>query len=402
MEDKENTNNNSLSTNMLRTLKLKTLAGISSIMITSNETTTGNDIKLKLCEGTCLTSHDILLVKDGKEIKSDALVNDHLDKLNHDKDNDNDKKKADDTAVIFALLRSTSTSKADLVIKNKNENKSYNLSFQVNMKIFQLRKEISKISGIKPPALRMILGSRVLKDEGIIGDYLLSEKKRMNKQTVIQISRIIDITHDVDIKIHFPNKSILEFSMEVGVAISTARQILAQRFFMPLNVPLEIYLDKQYQNKLDYSRSLLDYGIYPIPGKKTTVDLYIKVYDGKVNNKTSLEDMLDNLINDISSSMKTKVSKAKKISESKNATLSATNVLTKITTSASTSSVSSKKPSKGGLFSSMRRGFLSKSKKNDDSIITKEDDTPIKIKKMSNVTKQVNTLLFDEQISDEN
>ena len=382
--------------------RIKTLAGITSIMITNE--TVGIEIKEKVCSGTSLTIDDILLVQNGREIKDNHKVTISVSKSHISHNNVNDKKKVD--TFIFAIIRSTSTRKANLVIKNKNENKSYNLSFQMNMKIFQLRKEISKLAGIRTTALRMIIGSRVLKDECILGDYILSAAKKNNVQkqaVVIQISRIIDITQDADIKIHFPNKSILEFSMEVGVAISTARQILAQRFYMPLDVPLEIYLDKQYQNKLDYSRSLLDYGIYPMAGKKTIVDLYIKVYDG--NNKMpldSLDNMLDCLIHDISSSMKAekKTSKAMKLQSAlKTTTTLSANAST---TQATTSSVPSKKPSsKGGLFSSMRRGFLSNKKDsikkdNDDCIITKDDATPIKIQKMSNVTKQVNTLLFDK------
>jgi hypothetical protein len=406
------------------TLRIKTLAGITSIMV-NNNMITGLKIKEMLCYNTCLLSDDLLLIKDGKEIHNDDIVHLHTKTTassqisnNDDNNNDNnhdyndidkthDKKKKIET-FIFALIRSTSTSKAELVIKNKNENKSYNLLFQANMKIFQLRKEISKLSGIRSTALRMILGSRVLKDEGILGDYILSavtkkNKVSVDKQLVIQVSRIIDITQDVDIKVHFPNRSLLEFSMEVGVPMSTARQILSKRFFLPLDLPLEIFLDKQYRNKVDYSRSLIDYGIYPTPGKPTCVDLYIKVYDG-MNNKKAPLNLLDALINDISSTFKTtkKTSKSKQRQLSTDATSSATPSVATI----ASSTIPSKK-SRGGLFSSMKRGFLSNNKKDtikkeDDCIINKEDDTPMKIKKMSNVTKQVlmmseNTLNFDDR-----
>jgi hypothetical protein len=190
--------------------------------------------------------------------------------------------------------------------------------------------------------------------------------------------------------------------MEVGVPMSTARQILSKRFFLPLDLPLEIFLDKQYRNKVDYSRSLIDYGIYPTPGKTTCVDLYIKVYDG-MNNKKAPLNLLDALINDISSTFKTtkKTSKSKQRQQSTDATSSATPSVATI----ASSTIPSKK-SRGGLFSSMKRGFLSNNKKDtikkeDDCIINKEDDTPMKIKKMSNVTKQVlmseNTLNFDDR-----
>ena len=404
------------------TLRIKTLAGITSIMV-NNNMITGLKIKEMLCYNTCLLSDDLLLIKDGKEIHNDDIVHlhtkttassqisnndDNNNDNNHDDDNDkNHHKKKKIETFIFALIRSTSTSKAELVIKNQNENKSYNLSFQANMKIFQLRKEISKLSGIRSTALRMILGSRVLKDEGILGDYILSavtkkNKVSVDKQLVIQVSRIIDITQDVDMKVHFPNRSLLEFSMEVGVPMSTARQILSKRFFLPLDLPLEIFLDKQYRNKVDYSRSLIDYGIYPTPGKTTCVDLYIKVYDGMTNKKAPLN-LLDALINDISSTFKTtkKTSKSKQRQQSTDATSSATPSVATI----ASSTIPSKK-SRGGLFSSMKRGFLSNNKKDtikkeDDCIISKEDDTPMKIKKMSNVTKQVlmseNTLNFDDR-----
>ena len=400
------------------TLRIKTLAGITSIMV-NNNMITGLKIKEMLIHSTCLLSDDLLLIKDGKEIHNDDIVHLHTKTTassqisnndDNNDDNNHDKKKKKIETFIFALIRSTSTSKAELVIKNKNENKSYNLSFQANMKIFQLRKEISKLSGIRSTALRMILGSRVLKDEGILGDYILSavtkkNKVSIDKQLVIQVSRIIDITQDVDIKVHFPNRSLLEFSMEVGVPMSTARQILSKRFFLPLNFPLDIFLDKQYRNKLDYSRSLIDYGIYPTPGKTTCVDLYIQVYDGMNNKKAplnSLDQMLDALINDISSKTTKKTSKSKQRQQSTDATSTAT---PSVATTAS-STIPSKKSSRGGLFSSMKRGFLSNNKKDsikkeDDCIINKEDDTPMKIKKMSNVTKQVlmaeNTLNFDDR-----
>jgi len=403
------------------TLRIKTLAGITSIIVNNNNMITGLNIKEMLCYNTCLLSDDLLLIKDGKEIHNDDILHLHTkttkssqisnnDDDDNNNDNNHDKKKKTET-FIFALIRSTSTSKAELVIKNKNESKSYNLSFQANMKIFQLRKEISKVLGIRSTALRMILGSRVLKDEGILGDYILSavtkkNKVSVDKQLVIQVSRIIDITQDVDIKVHFPNRSLLEFSMEVGVPMSTARQILSKRFFVPVDFPLEIFLDKQYRNKLDYSRSLIDYGIYPTPGKTTCVDLYIKVYDGMNNKKAplnSLDEMLDALINDISSTFKTtkKTSKSKQRQQSTDTTSSATPSV-----AATPSSTIPSKKSRGGLFSSMKRGFLSNNKKDaikkeDYCIINKEDDTPMKIKKMSNVTKQVLmseiTLNFDDR-----
>lgn len=388
-----------VSDNMLR---IKTLAGITSIMINTNNQITGNEIKELLCSNTCILPDDILLIKGGKEIKNDHVVflqpKTTTTPTKLDNNNDNNKKKIDE---IFAIIRSTSTSKAQLVIKNKNDNKVYNLSYQANMKIFQLRKEISKITGIRSSACRMILGARVLKDSGILGDYILSAVTKQNKlnlnldhKLVIQVSRVIDITTDIDIKVHFPNKSILEFSMEVGVPMQTARLILANRFFMPLHVPLEIYLDKAFRNKLDYTRSLIDYGICPTPGKKTCVDLFLRVYNGEMESQPKrasidcLDQMIDQMIGGFSSTFKTsKGSKSKQQQQPQQST--------KEVTKTSTATIApTKKSTKGGLFSSMKRGFLSSGSKKDcvkenDCIITKDDNTPIKIKKMSNVTKQV-------------
>jgi len=441
------------------TIKIKTLSGIISVNISSydNNVINGNDIKKLLISNTCLMVDDILLIKDGKEVKNDDIIslelrlnslhtsnntinNNNTDNDDNDDNNNDTNNNNNDTnniskinkSLIFAIIRSTANSKTDVIIKNKQDNKSYTLSYQVNMKIFQLRKEISKVTGIRQPALRMIIGCRILKDEGIIGDYILSTVKK-NKQCieniVIQVSRTIDVTQDVDIKVHFPNRSIIEFSMEVGVPISTARQILSRSYYMPLDVPLEIYLDKKYLTKLDYTRSLIDYGICPTPGKKICVELYIKVNNGN-NRNTSLnpfEEMLDGLISDITSTMKKSKSTKSKSSEAKSRTKTATatantiisdsnqSIITAtVTETPQTSIGTSKKPSRGGLFSSMKRGFLSHSKKDNskkendnDCIITKDDNTPMKIKKMSNVTKQVllsekvtnsnsNTLLFDE------
>lgn len=380
-------------------LKIKTLTGITSIMINTNNQITGNEIKELLCSNTCILPDDILLIKGGKEIKNDHVVflqpktTTTPTKLDNN-NNDNNKKKIDE---IFAIIRSTSTSKAELVIKNKNDNKVYNLSYQANMKIYQLRKEISKITGIRSSACRMILGARLLKDEGILGDYILSviKKNKLNlnldHKLVIQVSRVIDITTDIDIKVHFPNKSIIEFSMEVGVPMMIARQILAKRFFMPLSVPLEIYLDKAFRNKLDYTRSLIDYGICPTPGKKTCVDLFLRVYNGEMESQPKrdcLDQMIDQMIGGFSSTFKTlKGSKSKQQQQPQQSTK-------EVTKTSTTTVAPTKKSTKGGLFSSMKRGFLSSGSKKDcvkenDCIITKDDNTPIKIKKMSNVTKQV-------------
>lgn len=439
------------------TIKIKTLTGITSVNISSyGSVINGNEIKTLLISNTCLVVDDILLIKDGKEVKNDDVIsleqriypsyttssnsndndenNDNINTNNNSYDDDiNNSSKVDNKSLIFAIIRSTAKSKADLIVKSKQDNKSYSLSYQVNMKIFQLRKEISKVTGIRQPAIRLIIGCRILKDEGIIGDYILStvkKNKQSNENIVIYVSRTIDVTQDVDIKVHFPNRSVIEFSMEVGVPISTARQILCRSYYMPLDVPLDIYLDNRYLTKLDYNRSLIDYGICPTPGKKTCVELYIKVNHGGINKNgslNSLEEMLDGLINDITSSMK----KSKKSTKTKTKTATTAAVATTTKTIATdsnqsimteaippqtsigtSSSVTGKKPVRGGLFSSMKRGFLSHSKKDvskkeNDCIITKDDNTPMKIKKMSNLTKQVilaekvtteisNTLLFDE------
>lgn len=205
------------------------------------------ELKTMLCEGTIIDKNDIMIVKNGKELRDDTLLSELPPKT-------------------FVLLKTSVTTSAPVALKPQGIEGGLNktLKIPLNMRVFQLKKQLhsSKFSHLKPESQRIIVGGKILHDSYLIGDYLLpailgkkctsssptaacsSAAKSFNgtgtfKPSIptvanLYLSKTVNVKHEVDVEIPLTNGSTITCPLEISQPISTLVKILHRRHFFPL------------------------------------------------------------------------------------------------------------------------------------------------------------------------
>lgn len=211
------------------------------------------DVKISICKNCPLCPEDLILVCNGRQLRDDESVNNILYQFcDHKK--------------LFVLVKTSSKTMVTINFKGDHLNDTLNPSLLVpiNSRIFNFRRQLysKKVTPLKTGAQRIIIGSRVLDDNYLLGDYLL--KCKQSHHITAFILRQENLRHEVDVIAPLTNKNTMKFSLEISLPISSIREILWRLYHIPKEVELMLSL-KQLNGgsyvDLNPAYTLLDYGV---------------------------------------------------------------------------------------------------------------------------------------------
>ena len=278
-------------------LKIKTLFGEIMLKLDDNEQSSlsATQLKVVLCRNTDFQPGDLILVRNGRSIPDDSVVVNERSQLVKSPKED-----------IFVLLKPSCSTQCVFNVKVSSNDGSgatkflSGLSYPANSKIFYLKRELYKQTKISEGAMRLILGAKVLKDEYMLGDYIILATKRntfplsstssstpfsslsssksastsgqqkssASNRCTIFLQITIDMNREVEINIKLINKETLKFSLNIGAPLIHMRQILHHRYHIPPHMALKFITNFKRDSKTpgekyhltDMSKSLYDYG----------------------------------------------------------------------------------------------------------------------------------------------
>lgn len=228
------------------------------------------ELKTQLCEESPINKNDIMIIKDGKELRNETVLSELPPKS-------------------FVLLRTSVSTSVPVALKPQGIEGGMNktLKIPLNMRVFQLKKQLysSKFTTLKPESQRIIVGGKVLHDSYLIGDYLLPSilgkkstcpspsaiaasvkpstssssttafKPSIPVVATLYLSKTVNVKHEVDVEIPLTNGSIITCPLEISQPISTLVKILNRRHFFPLPNDEFFYI---FSLKVPRTSSLVD------------------------------------------------------------------------------------------------------------------------------------------------
>jgi len=239
------------------------------------------DIKVAICKqpGCPLQPDDLMLICNGCLLRDDDCVDvARLVEMN---------------CKLYVLVKTTSKTIVNLTFKGEVSSSSSpnTLSVTASSRVFHLRKLLlsKKITTLKTGAQRIIIGSRVLDDSFLLGDYLLKCKlssstasatsanatttsaTTANATTKCVLAYLLkqeNLKHEVDVLAPLPNGNTMKFSFEISAPVSSMREALWRIYHVPKDVELILALkraraaasESEYVT-LDPNLTLLDYGV---------------------------------------------------------------------------------------------------------------------------------------------
>jgi hypothetical protein len=179
------------------------------------------------------------------------------------------------------------------ITKNKQK-KIESISIPASTKIFQLKRLIHKLSKISISAMRLILGARILKDEYIIGDYILSlakgRHKKYTKDYNLFVSHMFDLSKEVDIFFKLFTGDIFKSHFQIIAPISHLRDLLWDKIRMPKTLGTYFSIKKlNFTVRLEENRSLLDYGI----DGSNSIEIFVLPYDDSIIDFDNIGKIID-------------------------------------------------------------------------------------------------------------
>jgi len=248
-------------------LKVKTMTG-AEIQVPLAETSCSYQalhVKSFICQNLPLQPSDIILIRQGKEVKDDEVI----DPFIHG---------SSKPMTIHALTRTSSTTPISLLCKG--DGKCSTMEVLTSTRIFHFKRELfsKKISSLRPSSQRLIIGGRQLHDNLLLGDYLLqslaSRKKMMsNNQVIVHISKTMNISHEVEVRCKLNDHTQIKFSVEISIPTVYMREILFRQFFIPKESHLVLSLVVKGRTiELHPDYTLLDYGI---SSETKSIDVHI-------------------------------------------------------------------------------------------------------------------------------
>eukprot|EP01041_Mallomonas_annulata_P010660 gene10660-22251_t len=210
-------------------------------------------LKENICLQSLFEPRDLFVVQNGRELLDDNILNPSV-------------------GPMYILVRSSSQTKVKLQFKLQGSKSESFLEFPMDARVFYVKKELFKrgITSIKPEMQRLISSTHIMKDNEHICDYLFPSCKvkisvPSNTTTnhkpishIVHISKSFNHKQEVDIQLHFPNKTFPIFSISVCSPLSCIKEILHRQYGMSPFMPMSLRLKKRV---LDQSKTLLDYGV---------------------------------------------------------------------------------------------------------------------------------------------
>merc|ERR1712065_25712 len=189
--------------------KVKTVCG--EIHIPLQRPWTSSAIKKELCKSVDICPRDIRLIAGGKELIDDEIV----------------------SPYVYALTRTDASSHVNATLVVSNDKKRATMEgvrFSCSLKIFQLRRQLSRMTKISENGMRLIIGARALRDENLLGDYVLISQKRRNTkpnaEVTIYVNNPIDLRKDVDVRFHLIGGKVLKSYFDLKTPITRLREII--------------------------------------------------------------------------------------------------------------------------------------------------------------------------------
>ena len=183
------------------TLKVPHASG-TSVYLDEN-VVTASHLKESLCSKTNFNAGDIMLIRNGRTIPDFSIVT-------NDKNLSMTKSPKED---IFLVVKPSCTTPCvfNLKLSDNTLTKTFeDLKFPANTKIFALKREFYKITKIHEGSMRLIIASKVMKDEYMLGDYIILAAKRSlvslsgASTCTIFMSRTIDLRRSVKCSTRLP------------------------------------------------------------------------------------------------------------------------------------------------------------------------------------------------------
>jgi hypothetical protein len=208
------------------------------------------ELKCLLCKSTALKSSELIILNGaGKELTDDDKIH--------------------ESNQLYAVVRSNASSMIDVKVILRDGSKKYEYAarFSAGIKIFQLKRDLQKMTKIPTTALRAIIASRLIRDEYILGDYILAAASRsgqaenMKGVFTIFVQRSFDATKEAAVMVLLPNGHKFNTFLAVGERLIKMRDILWHQLRMPrdLRVFFATKVNERYV-PIDESKSLVDYG----------------------------------------------------------------------------------------------------------------------------------------------
>ena len=336
-----------------------------------------SEIKETLSANSTIAVEDIMLVENGRELlgENEICAN----------------------RVIYAMVRTKASSKVSLTLSVSNGKNKSNLEFtsSVGSKIYQVKRELRKLCNFSEFAMRCIIGGRVLKDENMLGDYILSNalsdsktRKKGTKNITLYVTKTVNLKKDVDIHFHLLGGTVLKSYFEIQSPTCGLREVLKGKLPFAPHIQLKFCMNLSHTLvQLDPDKCLFDYGVtgekvvdvyvvpsyVPVPTTRDLSSNFTMRLDPKslfstVKESNSISSM--NVTTRKSSSNESKEvvgSICKKMDSLANAialkTKSQKGTKSFILSTEAPKEGNSKSNKDRGLFSKMKKGFLSKSKK---------------------------------------
>lgn len=333
-----------------------------------------SDVKRILSSNSSIAAEDIMLVSKGQEVLEEMEVS--------------------SSSVMYALVRTKAASKISLKLCVNDGSGKSKMEFisSAGTKIYQLKRELKKVCKISEFGMRCILGGRVLRDENVLGDYVLSTalcskvQNKRAKEITVYVNKTVDLKRDVDVDFHIVGGKVIKSYFDIKSPIIGLMALLKGKAHFPpclvVNLCVEI---SNTLVQLDLDKCLFDYGVigdkvgqvvnvFVVPSDvlvPTTRDLSsnfiarvnpmtlfssIKQLDSKSSSKKTIssnERMKDvDSICERADSLARAIALKTKLHPEKNSITDAMGVKVK----------KAKTSGDGGLFSRMKKGFLAKSK----------------------------------------
>ena len=370
-----NRSNNTVATSLVASeskTKIKTLIKGYSWDLPA-ETKYASEVKKTLSSNSSIATKDIMLISNGREVSEDMEV--------------------PASKVIYAMVRAKASSEITLKLCVNNGSAKANMEFtsSIGSKVYQIKRELRKICKMSEFGMRCIIGGRVLRDENILGDYVLSTalgskvQNKRAKEITLYVNKTIDLKRDVDIHFHLMGGSVIKSYFDIKSPSIGLLELLRVKAPFPSSVSVNFCIElSRTLVRLDADKCLFDYGV---TGDKVgqIVDVFVVPSDVPVPSTRDLSSNLTARLNPRSLFPSMKQSDSKNNSEKKvriderkkdvdsvcqraDSLARAIALKTKLRpeknaiANALGGEAKKAKVSDGGLFSKMKKGFLAKSK----------------------------------------
>ena len=339
-------------------LRLKSLHGDITI---KNDLATVLDIKHKVCMSTPFVPADLIFISNGTELHDDCSI-----QIN-----------------TWCLVRTNANSIAEFNVNVSVDGVQKNfgiLKFPVSIKIFHLKRELQKITKIK--SMRVIVGGRILRDENLLGDYLLCSAKRQHakysRDFTIFVTKVIDLRREIDLVVTLLGGGEVKEKIELGLPLGYLREIMWRHHQLPKDLPLRFAMIVSGSLlELDPKLSLLDYGV---DGNEKEVNLFMLPFNCALAKLSDLCEPVVDFLPKLQLVKNFPVAASSSKQPPCRQGLPSSVAQQEVHETASNVSAKpkeKKKTSSGGLFKNFKKGFLSSNSSSSGSVNQKKNQKNI-------------------------